>query len=139
MHDYFSQFFDADGHLVRTIEGEHSVIFKHSMSGAKDAATRFSIDRDRQIVFIDQMTYRGRTFLSSGLLIDLARWIEHKHDIVIYNNDDVDSFQPERTAWRVLAYCGEQGFNVELWKQRGGQWCVEFHPYPPAPASEPAS
>jgi len=117
------------------------VLLKQWMSGAKDAMTQYHLDAEAQIIEVEQITLMGESFLSTSMLEQLVfRHLPRDEGIEAFNNDDVDSFTPTLTPWKIYIRVGELCLRAVVWKhqpERPGvqRSTVELYPEYPPPAS----
>jgi hypothetical protein len=117
------------------------ILLKQWMSGAKDAMTQYHLDAEAQIIEVEQITLMGESFLSTSMLESLIlRQLPRDEGIEAFNDDDVDSFTPARTPWKIYIRMGELRLRAVVWKHRperpGVQRStVELYPEYPLPAN----
>ena len=112
-----------------------TLLCKHMMSGAEDAAVEYEIDSAAKEIRIRMRTASGgKPFVSTALLADMIFIsLPQRHEIEAFNDDDVDEWTPERTDWAITLELGDVArFNVVAWNQRPNgtapQRTIEIYP-----------
>ena len=95
-----------------------SSLLKHSMSGAADGLIDWDIDfENKSIEVISRTAANQKPFLSSANMEHLALILK-RDGIIIYHDDDVDSWTPQCTPWRVFVSVGDIRFRMVCWHHR---------------------
>lgn len=113
------------------------MVFKHSFSGAADVLLEWEIDYESKTIEVTSQTAGSRQpFLSSNGLQYLAHHLAQE-GIVIYNDDDVNSWTPQRTSWTVFVTAGDLRFRLICWNHRkdvsGSEIPMTIELYPELP------
>jgi hypothetical protein len=119
---------------------EKHTLFKHSFSGAADGLVDWTVDPENKIVDITMQTAGGqKPFLSSAWLEDLIYRSLKAEGIVAYHDDDVPSWTPLQSSWKVFVNLGELRLRAVCWhhrKEASGRespMTIELYPAPVLP------
>lgn len=95
------------------------ILFKHQLSGARDAITDIDIDEQGHTINITQRTLKFDGFISTALLeIVIFNFLPREINVRAYHNDDVASWMPQLTSWNVFVHLDGIRFRAECWNQR---------------------
>lgn len=114
--------------------GPKEILFKQSMSGACDAMTQYCIHVEHHLVSIEQMTLNGKAFISSSMLQDFVLLhLPLMEGVEAFNDDNVDSWTPKITPWKIVIRMGGLRLRATVWNHRPGlrgesRVTVEFFP-----------
>jgi hypothetical protein len=95
-----------------------SALLKHSLSGAADGLIDWEIDFEKKAIEVKSLTAAARNpFVSSANMEHLAHILE-RDGIIIWHDDDVASWTPLRTPWKVFVTVGDIRLRMVCWHHR---------------------